>query len=173
MGVYADQNHVVRGIFTGRRVRGYPADIGDCVVGEVHSMPDELKRMTATIVRELGLAGILEFEYKYDKDADRFVLIEVNPRSWSWIGITPACGVSLPLLAYRDLADRPVTTTNGQNAPLRDGEVRYYKALPDFINCIFRYRRSFSSWRRSPLAWMNELRTVPRVAIPVSYGTEL
>jgi predicted ATP-grasp superfamily ATP-dependent carboligase len=165
VGVYADQDHVIRGIFTGKKVRGYPADIGDCIVGEVHGMPEEIERITATIVRELGLAGILEFEYKYHRDAGRFVLIEVNPRSWSWIGITPACGVSLPLIAYRDLAGLSANTEYRQCASLRDGEVRYYKAFPDFINCTVRYRRNFPSWRRSPLAWVKELMAVRRVVV--------
>jgi D-aspartate ligase len=165
IGVYADQDHVIRGSFTGKKVRGYPADIGDCIVGEVHGLPEDLKRTTATIVRELGLAGILEFEYKYDPRTDRFMLIEVNPRSWSWIGITPACGVSLPLLAYRDLALRSARTENWQCTSLRDGEVRYYKALPDFINCTVRYQRDFPSWRTTPIAWVKELRSVRRVVI--------
>lgn len=165
IGVYADQDHVIRGIFTGKKVRGYPADIGDCIVGEVHGMPEELERTTATIVRDLGLAGILEFEYKYHRDAARFVLIEVNPRSWSWIGITPACGVSLPLIAYGDLAVRPANTESRPSASLRDGEVRYYKVLPDFINCTVRYRRNFPSWRRTPFTWMRELLGVRRVVV--------
>jgi predicted ATP-grasp superfamily ATP-dependent carboligase len=165
IGVYADQDHVIRGIFTGKKVRGYPADIGDCIVGEVHGLPAELERTTATIVRDLELAGILEFEYKYDRNAARFVLIEVNPRSWSWIGITPACGVSLPLIAYCDLAGRPADAESRQNASLRDGEVRYYKVLPDFINCTVRYRRSFPSWRRTPFGWLREVRAVRRVVI--------
>jgi predicted ATP-grasp superfamily ATP-dependent carboligase len=165
IGVYADRDHVVRGMFTGRKVRGYPADIGDCIVGEVHGVPEELERTTATIVRELGLAGILEFEYKHHRAAGRFVLIEVNPRSWSWIGITPACGVSLPLLAYRDLAVGPLEQVIRQSPSLRDGEVRYCKALPDLINCTLRYRRDFPSWRRTPLAWLKELMAVPRVVV--------
>jgi D-aspartate ligase len=165
VGVYADRDHAIRGIFTGKKVRGYPADIGDCIVGEVHGMPEQIERTTATIVRDLGLAGIVEFEYKYHRDAGRFVLIEVNPRSWSWIGITPACGVSLPLIAYRDLAGRSADTENRRSAPLRDGEVRYYKALPDFINCTVRYRRSFPGWRRSPRAWVREFTGVRRVVV--------
>jgi D-aspartate ligase len=165
IGVYADRNHVVRGTFTGRKVRGYPADIGDCIVGEVHGMPEELERTTATIVRDLGLAGILEFEYKYHEDTGRFVLIEVNPRSWSWIGITPACGVSLPLIAYGDLAARPVNTNNRPSPSLRDGEVRYWKVLPDLVNCTVRYRRSFPGWRKTPFTWLRELRAVPRVVV--------
>ena len=46
------------------------------------------------IVKDLNYSGIAEFEYKKDLSTGRYRLIEVNPRSWSWIGITPACGVS-------------------------------------------------------------------------------
>jgi hypothetical protein len=69
------------------------------------------------------------------------------------------------------LLTRPAGTTNGpaatdgRGAPPLDGEVRYYKALPDFINCTFRYQRGSSGWRLSPRAWLNELKAVPRVVI--------
>jgi D-aspartate ligase len=165
VGMYVDRDCKPRGVFAGKKVRGYPADIGDCIVGEVGRVPDELVELSIKVARDLKLTGIMEFEYKRDSRTGEFRLIEVNPRSWSWIGITPTCEVSLPLLAYQDLAlGQP-----GPDAPRRcvkaDGSVRYYKVISDFINSTLRYRRSFPEWHMTPLSWWKELRGTPEVVM--------
>jgi predicted ATP-grasp superfamily ATP-dependent carboligase len=164
VGLYVDRDHETRAVFTGRKVRGYPADIGDCMVGEVHGIPEEVVDLSITVARELGLTGIMEIEYKLDPRTGRFRLVEVNPRSWSWIGITPACGVSLPLIAYRDLA-LGVGPDDLQRVTAPDGSVRYYRSVADLVNSTMRYRSTFPEWHRSPLGWWRELRATPEVVI--------
>lgn len=159
VGVYVDGEHVVRRAFTGRKVRGYPADIGDCMVGEVHDVPSMLMATTRKVVDELSLTGILEFEYKRDAVSGHWRLIEVNPRPWSWIGITPACGVSLPLAAYADLSGRPVGDGRVEARPT--GTVRYYRVLPDLVNSTVRYRTTCPEWYKTPWGWWREFHAVP------------
>jgi hypothetical protein len=72
--------------------------------------------------------------------------------------------VSLPLIAYRDLAlgqrdDGVVRVAKP------DGSVRYYRAVSDFLNSTLRYRRSYPRWRQSPLSWWKELRATPDVVL--------
>ncbi len=164
VGLYVDRNCETRAVFTGRKVRGFPADIGDCMVGEVRGVPEEVVDLSIALARDLRLSGIMEIEYKRDARTGRYRLIEVNPRPWSWIGITPRCGVSLPLIAYRDLAlgqrdDGVVRVAKP------DGSVRYYRAVADFLNSTLRYRRSYPRWRQSPLSWWKELRATPDVVL--------
>lgn len=156
VGIYADRNNDIRGLFTGRKVRGYPAEYGDCIVGEVHSVPDFVREETARIAKDIGYSGIAEFEYKKDSETDEWFLIEINPRSWSWIGITEACGVSLPWIAYLDLTGggyQGLTTTRGA----KDGSVKYAKVLQDMQNSLFAYRRSFPDWAMSYRDWRKSL----------------
>lgn len=165
VGLYVDRNCETRGVFTGRKVRGYPADIGDCMVGEVHGIPEEIVELSMKVAADLRLTGIMELEYKRDTATGEYRLIEINPRSWSWIGITPACGVSLPLIAYRDLVDG----CNGDGPPQRsmepDSAVRYYRSIPDFVNSTVRYRRTFPTWRQTPRSWWRELRRPRKVVV--------
>lgn len=162
VGVYADADHVVRASFTGKKVRGYPADIGDCVVGENATLPADLLDDVALIVRDLHLSGILEFEYKRHTLTGEFVLIEVNPRSWSWVGITSYLGEGLPWTAYLDLAGRGDEIA-GPAPPLPDGAVRYAKVVQDAINSIFRYGVDHPTWRRRPVSWWRDLHARGRV----------
>jgi predicted ATP-grasp superfamily ATP-dependent carboligase len=165
IGVYAAQDHGVRGVFTGRKVRGYPAEFGDCIVGEAHDVPPELVAHTRRIVEDLELSGILEFEYKRDARTGVFRLIEINPRSWSWVGITPAAGVNLPLLAYGDLGDSDFMPDGRGNGAHPAGSVRYYKAFPDLVNSVLRYRRYHPEWHQSPWSWWRELRGIDTVIV--------
>lgn len=156
VGIYADRNNSIQGLFTGRKVRGYPAEYGDCIVGEVHSVPDFVLEETARIVKDIGYSGIAEFEYKKDIKTGEWFLIEINPRSWSWIGITEACSVSLPWIAYLDLTGgvyHGLTTTREAN----DGSVKYVKVLQDMQNSLFAYRRTFPDWAMSYRDWRKSL----------------
>jgi len=143
VGVYASQGEI-KGLFTGRKVRGYPPDIGDCKVGQVEDVPDSVVSTVVEICDELEYHGIAEFEFKRDKQTGEFYLIEINPRSWSWIGITPACGVSLPWIAYKDNIDS--TTLPYSESTREDGSVRWVKVFEDLMNCLYFYRQNHPEW---------------------------
>ncbi|RZB29723.1 MAG: hypothetical protein SRB1_02003 [Desulfobacteraceae bacterium Eth-SRB1] len=155
IGIYANRRSEVLGFFTGRKVRGYPAEYGDCIVGENYKVPNDLIENTFRIVKELNYSGIAEFEYKQDGRTKEFKLIEINPRAWSWIGITPYCGVNLPLIAYKDM----VGIKNGPVNPRNDesGSVKYVKIYQDFANCLFRYKRTFPAWNMSYAKWKESI----------------
>ena len=162
VGVYADREHQVLGLFTGRKVRGYPPDIGDCIVGQVEEIPEEIPSMVKLMCRELEYHGIAEFEFKRDATTGVFKLIEVNPRSWSWVGITPACGVSLPWLAYADLSGGEQIVYTDSLLPT--GSVKWVKILSDLENCLYFNRRAgYPDWHMTPMEWWQSLRAEHRV----------
>lgn len=158
VGIYADALNEIKGLFTGRKVRGYPADIGNCIVGENHELPNYVIENTKRIVIELNYTGIAEFEYKLDLKTNRFRLIEVNPRSWSWIGITPSCGVNLPMIAYKDLTGAKQKYFS--NISISNGDVRYVKVIEDFINCLFLYKNNHDSWHMDFINWVRDYSSV-------------
>mgnify|MGYP000844617528 CR=1 FL=1 len=156
VGIYANREHDVLGLFTGRKVRGSPPDIGNCIVGQAEKVPDKVIACVKEMVRDLGYSGIAEFEFKKDPLTGEFRLIEINPRSWSWIGITPACGVSLPWMAYADLTGvEPVRYTE---STVGNGEVVYLKLLEDLTNCLHGYRKTgYPEYHMSLLTWLKEM----------------
>ena len=143
VGIYVDFNGTIKGIFTGKKVRGYPADSGDCIVGENYKLPSYVIENTKRIVKDLNYTGIAEFEYKKDAVTSEYKLIEINPRSWSWIGITPYTGVNIPMMAYHDALGKQIEYTDNSKETDR---VRYLKVLEDFLNIKIRYRKDFPSW---------------------------
>jgi len=156
VGIYANRQHEVLGLFTGRKVRGFPPDIGDCIVGQGERMPDEIIECVKEMVCDLGYSGIAEFEFKKDPSTGRFRLIEINPRSWSWIGITPACGVSLPWIAYADLTG--IELVRYTESTVENGEVVYLKLLEDLRNCLHSYRKiGYPEYHMGLRAWVKEM----------------
>lgn len=156
VGVYANDG-VVKGVFTGRKVRGYPPDIGDCKVGQVESVPELLIDDAKSICDDLDYTGIAEFEYKQDVETGDFYLIEVNPRSWSWVGITPVSGVNLPWMAYADQAGADEITYT--ESSVHDESVTWVKATEDLLNCLIFYRWSHPKWHFGPRQWWRSIQS--------------
>lgn len=168
VGIYANRQHEVLGLFSGRKVRGFPPDIGDCVVGQAEKVPEEITACVKDMVRDLGYSGIAEFEFKKDPSTGKFRLIEINPRSWSWIGITPACGVSLPWIAYADLTG--IEPVGYIESTVKNGEVVYLKIIEDLQNCLHSYRKiGYPEYHQSLPAWLKEMRGKKKVFAEFSW----
>jgi len=156
VGVYVDEHSVVRGLFTGRKVRGFPPGYGDCILGQSEPVPQDIVSMVVSTCAKLKYSGIAEFEFKRDEQSKEFYLIEINPRSWSWIGVTPACGVSLPWIAFQDLSGLSIPSYT--QSTVAEGAVKYVKLLQDFENCLWRNKHAgYPQWRYSPRAWLESL----------------
>ena len=84
-----------------------PPLIGTCRVGEAVWVQDVVDA-GLRLLRALGFHGISQVEFKRDPRDGRYKLMEVNPRLWQWHGLAAACGVDLPLIAYRDLTGEQV-----------------------------------------------------------------
>jgi len=151
VGIAADASGQVLEIFTGRKVRGYPAGFGDCIVGHACEVPGFCVETAVRIARELRLAGVSEFEFRDPEGGGAPVLIEVNPRPWSWIGATRPAGRNL-LVRYLQGSEGPPAASTPQRS------VTWVRLVPDAWNCWVRYRRDGEGWPLGPRAWISDLR---------------
>ena len=131
IGVYADKNSDVRAVFSGRKVRGFPVDIGDCFAGESFWV-EELVEKSKEIIKKISYTGIAEVEFKYNDLDKKYYLIEINPRTWSWVGITPETGVNLPLIAYKDLIGEKIPDYIEMD---KRKKVLWTRSIEDKLNC--------------------------------------
>jgi predicted ATP-grasp superfamily ATP-dependent carboligase len=162
VGVYADDFSNIRSIFIGKKVRGYPAAYGDTAVGENAIVPEDILVLVNRCVQDLKLKGILEFEFKYDLKRKRFWLIEVNPRSWSWVGATGYCGTSLCWIAYLDHIGENIDK-HIYKAKYEPGKLRYVFVHKDLPNVLLRYRWDEPSWVKGLGGWLKEHRKCEKV----------
>ncbi len=118
LGSYRDAQGRPLGSFTGRKLRQWPPRFGTARAAEGSWDPDYAAR-GHVLLDALGVHGISQLETKRDLRDGRDYLIEVNPRSWLWIGLATNCGVNLPYLAWRDAIGRPELQPPGHRSGVR------------------------------------------------------
>jgi predicted ATP-grasp superfamily ATP-dependent carboligase len=103
MGSYLDESSNVIAVFSGRKLRQYPIRYGLCSLGESVYEP-EVVELGTRLLQGMGYHGISQVEFKKDERDDKFKLIEINARTWTWHMLATACGVDLSYVAYCDKA---------------------------------------------------------------------
>jgi len=118
LGSYRDAAGRPLASFTGRKLRQWPPGFGTGRAAEAHWDPAYAERGHA-LLDALGFHGLSQLETKRDPRDGRDHLIEVNTRSWLWVGLAAAAGVNLPLAAYLDAVGRPRRWPPGHRGGLR------------------------------------------------------
>jgi D-aspartate ligase len=118
LGSYRSADGTALGLFSGRKLRQTPRTLGTARVAEAVWVDDVVDQGLA-VLGELGLWGVSQVEFKRDARDGMYKLIEVNPRLWEWHGLAAACGVDLPLIAYRDAIGEHVEPTRMTREGLR------------------------------------------------------
>ena len=121
LGSYLRADGEALGLFSGRKLRQTPPGVGTCRVGEALWV-DEVVDQGLKLLRALSFHGLSQVELKRDPRDGAYKLMEVNPRLFQWHGLAAACGVDLPLIAYRDLTGEQVepVSANGVAQALGD-----------------------------------------------------
>jgi len=141
LGSYLTEAGEPLGLFCGRKLVQIPPGIGTCRVGEALWVQDVVDA-GLRLLRELRFHGISQVELKRDPRDGRFKLMEVNARLWQWHGLASACGVDLPVIAYRDLTGETVeaVSMNGSGRKgavgLMTGERPAVPGLP-YVDAVF------------------------------------
>jgi predicted ATP-grasp superfamily ATP-dependent carboligase len=136
---YLDGEGQPLGMFTGRKLRQCPPGLGTSCLAESYWNP-EVAELTLNVLRALNYHGYGSIEFKRHPADGTLRLIEVTARTWFPHGLATACGVNLPLIAYRELIGLPVT-------PAFD--------FPDGVRWIHEERDlrvAWSAWRRGTLS---------------------
>lgn len=118
LGSYRDAHGRALASFTGRKLRQWPPRFGTGRSCEARWDPD-LAACGHELLAALDYHGISQLEVKRDPRDGRDYLIEVNPRSWLWIGLATKVGVNLPYVAWRDAIGRPIMGTGAHRSDVR------------------------------------------------------
>ncbi len=118
LGSYRDATGRPLASFTGRKLRQWPPRFGTGRSAEAR-WDRALAARGHHLLDALGYHGISQLETKRDPRDGRDYLIEVNARSWLWVGLAAAVGVNLPHVAYRDALGLPAARPQGHRDGLR------------------------------------------------------
>ncbi len=118
LGSYRDRDGRPLATFTGRKLRQWPPRFGTARSAEARWDPGLVTRGHA-LLDALSFHGISQLEVKRDPRDGRDQLIEVNPRSWLWVGLATRAGVNIPYAAYLDAIGTPRTWPVGHQGGWR------------------------------------------------------
>ncbi len=137
--------------FAARRLRQFPVDFG--YTSTFVKVVEEPRVIEAArrILSSIGHCGLVEVEFKYDARDDRMRVLDVNPRPWSWFGLTAAAGADFGAMLWSmGIGEEPVPARARPN-------VSWMYLLRDLVTGIklvsmgrlsaAEYLRSFSSVR--------------------------
>jgi len=150
---YCDGNSSAVALFTGVKVRCWPAQAG--VGSLLHAAPNQaIAEMTADLCRKVGYKGIADLDWRFDRRAGDFKLLDFNPRLGAQFQLFRSdVGIDVLRALHLDLTGRPVpagTQVYGHGLRVEHLDVpaalAYWRAG--------RRRPVSIPWGRTRLAWL-------------------
>ncbi len=89
----------VKAFWMGKKLREHPVEFGTATLAESVYV-EEVIKPTAHLLKQLNYTGPCEVEFLLDPADNQYKLIEINARTWLWVGLAKACGVNFALMAY-------------------------------------------------------------------------
>lgn len=85
--------------WSGVKLREHPIQFGTATFAKSVSN-DECLKQSIPLLRELNYTGVCEVEYLMDPRDGKYKLIEINARTWLWVGLAKACGIDYAKIIY-------------------------------------------------------------------------
>lgn len=126
-----------------RRTRQYPVEFGYTSTFVEIVDNDEVMRTGRKLLSSAGFEGLVEVEFKYDARFDTYKILDVNPRSWSWLSLCEAGGFDFArsIEAILKGEARPV-----QHAPSGHAWVHVSRDIAAAIQLMLMNRLNLGGW---------------------------
>jgi len=85
--------------WAGVKLRSHPINFGTATCCQ-SAYDEQMLAFSKKLMVALGYTGICEIEWLKDPRDNEPKLIEINARTWLWVGLAAKCGVNYPLMAY-------------------------------------------------------------------------
>jgi predicted ATP-grasp superfamily ATP-dependent carboligase len=96
---FAAEDSEVLAYFCGRKIRTYPAVVGESCFIEL-ARDEELATLGTKVIKALGFKGPFKIDLKKSSSDGRFYVLEINARFNLWHYLGAMSGVNLPAVAY-------------------------------------------------------------------------
>ena len=120
-------NGEIKTHWMGEKIREHPIQFGTATyVRSVYEK--ELLGYSCRLIQELNYTGICEIEYLKDPLDEQYKLIEINPRTWLWVGLAAADGINYAKIAYDFVHGKPIDYPKTYNV-----ESYWYNPFTDWV----------------------------------------
>jgi predicted ATP-grasp superfamily ATP-dependent carboligase len=120
-------NGDIKAYWMGQKLREHPIRYGTATMSQSVMFPNILDE-AKPLVKALNYTGVCEIEFMRDIRDGFYKLIEINPRTWLWVGLAKECGIDYAKMMYRYVNDitqmYPTSYTEG---------IKWRNAFTDFL----------------------------------------
>ena len=116
-------NGIIKTYWMGDKLREHPIKYGTATYSRSIHIPQVLQN-AIPLVNALNYTGVCEIEFLRDPRDGVYKLIEINPRTWLWVGLAKKCGVDYAYMIYAYLNNLPINFPHD------------YKVNIKWINCV-------------------------------------
>ncbi|WP_321332896.1 hypothetical protein [uncultured Bacteroides sp.] len=103
---FAEQGEI-KTYWMGEKLREHPIKYGTATYSRSINIPQVL-RGAVPLVNNLSYTGVCEIEFMRDPRDGVYKLIEINPRTWLWVGLAKTCGIDYAYMVYAYLNKLPI-----------------------------------------------------------------
>lgn len=93
---------IVKTFWMGEKLREHPIKYGTATCSKSVFIQQVLD-VALPLVKALNYTGACEIEFLRDSRDGIYKLIEMNPRTWLWVGLAKACGINYAMMIYNHL----------------------------------------------------------------------
>ena len=93
-------NGEIQTYWMGQKLREHPIKYGTATMSQSILLPEVLAE-AKPLIKALNYTGVCEIEFMCDPRDGYYKLIEINPRTWLWVGLAKACGIDYAKMMYR------------------------------------------------------------------------
>jgi len=92
----------IKTFWIGEKLREHPIQFGTATFAKSIDRP-ELIEPSKSLLKAINYTGVCEIEYLLDPRCGQYKLIEINARTWLWVGLAKSCGVNYAIFVYNFL----------------------------------------------------------------------
>jgi D-aspartate ligase len=89
----------IKAWWMGEKIREHPLKFGTATFARSVNV-EVCHLQSIPLLKALQYNGVCEVEYLFDPRDQQYKLIEINPRTWLWVGLAKACGVDFAMMLY-------------------------------------------------------------------------
>jgi D-aspartate ligase len=127
----------------GVKLREHPIQFGTATCANSVSV-DVCYKQSAVLLKQLNYTGVCEVEFLQDPRDDQYKLIEINARTWLWVGLAKACGVDYAKISYEFANNLP--SHYPETYQLNKKWVNLLTDIPYSIIAIIKRKLSFADY---------------------------
>lgn len=101
----------VKTYWMGQKIREHPIFFGTATCSQSIYEP-QILNLAIPLLKSLNYDGVCEIEFLKDPRDGKYYLIEINPRTWLWVGLAKACGIDYAMIMYNHMHYLPQAFEN-------------------------------------------------------------